>query len=158
MRVLEQIPGLQNAWFSILSAGYHIPPHRGVTKSVLRCHLALIVPQPTEKCRIRVGDQICHWRSGKCLVFDDTFEHEVWNDTADRRVVLFLDINRPLRLPGRVLSIVLLRAIQWTAYVRDARRNLADWEHRIEAAALRAEGFHLPAETDEDRASDAADR
>ena len=77
MRVLAQIPGLQNAWFSILSPGYHIPPHRGVTKAVLRCHLALIVPQHSERCRIRVGDRICHWQSGKCLVFDDTYVHEV---------------------------------------------------------------------------------
>ncbi len=151
VRILKKIPGLQNAWFSILAPGYHIPPHRGVTKGLLRCHLALMVPPQPERCRIRVGDQICHWQNGKCLVFDDTYEHEVWNDTDEQRVVLFLDIERPLRLAGRLVSAALLRAIQWTAYVKDARKNLTDWEQRVEAAALQAESFHLGAQFDENR-------
>jgi len=145
MRVLAAIPGLQNAWFSILAPGYHIPPHRGVTKGVIRCHLALIVPTPPAQCVIRVGDRICQWEEGKCLLFDDTFEHEVWNNTDQERVVLFLDIERPLRLPGRLLSKTLLQGIQWTAYVKDARKNLATWEDRFESAAQRAEAFHVDA-------------
>ena len=89
-KLIDQVPGLQNAWFSILAPGYHIPPHHGPTRAVVRLHLGLIVPEDSASCWIRVDDQICHWREGECLVFDDTYEHEVRNDTPDRRVVLFL--------------------------------------------------------------------
>jgi beta-hydroxylase len=59
-RVLESIPGLQNAWFSILAPGYHIPPHRGITKGLLRIHLGLLIPQQRERCRIRVAGEVRH--------------------------------------------------------------------------------------------------
>jgi beta-hydroxylase len=134
-RVLDSIPKLQNAWFSILAPGYHIPPHRGVTKGLLRCHLALIVPQAKEQCRIRVGNETRHWEEGQCMVFDDTYDHEVWNETDERRVVLFLDIERPLRLPGRLANKTTLHLIQMTAYVKDAKKNLASWEERLTSAA-----------------------
>ena len=74
---IGDIPGLQNAWFSILAPGYHVPPHRGPTRAVVRCHLGLEVPKPPEACWLRVADQRRHWVEGECLFFDDTFEHEV---------------------------------------------------------------------------------
>jgi len=140
-QTLEKLPKLQNAWFSILSPGYKIPPHRGVTKGLLRVHLGLLVPQQADKCFIRVGDQIRHWEEGGCMVFDDTFDHEVQNNTPDYRAVLFIDVERPLRLPGRLVNRGILRLIQWTAYVKDARRNLDDWEDRLQTAVQRAESF-----------------
>jgi aspartyl/asparaginyl beta-hydroxylase (cupin superfamily) len=145
-RVLEEIPGLQNAWFSILAPGYHIPPHHGVSKGLLRCHLALMVPQQRDRCVIRVDDQVLQWEEGKCMVFDDTYEHEVWNDTDEQRVVLFLDIERPFRWAGRLVSKAMIRAIQWTAYVKDARKNLIDWEDRFETAVHTADAFQRAAE------------
>ena len=54
--MLETVPNLQTAWFSILAPGYHIPAHTGVTKGILRVHIGLIIPKDYEKCRIRVGD------------------------------------------------------------------------------------------------------
>ena len=125
---------------------YHIPPHRGVTKGVIRTHLGLIIPKAREHCYIRVGDQIRHWEEGQCLVLDDTYDHEVRNDTDEQRVVLFLDVDRPLPLAGRLLNRVLLRVIHWTAYVKDAQRNLADWEDRFEAAVQTADGFTADSE------------
>src|SRR5262245_7193529 len=53
-KILESIPNLQTAWFSILGPGYHIPAHRGVSKGILRAHLGLIIPKDAEACRIRV--------------------------------------------------------------------------------------------------------
>src|SRR5690606_34295917 len=87
--ILAALPGLLNAWFSILAPGYHIPPHRGPTRALVRCHLGLRVPAARERCWIRVDDQVCQWREGECLLFDDTYEHEVRNDTPDYRAVLF---------------------------------------------------------------------
>ena len=129
--ILGGLPGLQNAWFSILAPGYHIPPHRGPTKAVVRCHLGLKVPAAAEQCWIRVGDEVRHWQPGKCLCFDDTFEHEVRNDTPEARVVLFLDLDRPLgRMAGHCRD-GLLSLLRASAYVRRPLANLTRWNRRI---------------------------
>jgi beta-hydroxylase len=116
------VPGLTTAFFSILALGTHIPRHRGVSKCLLNCHLALIVPQRvrpgTEGCRMAVDDKVFRWDEDKCLVFDDTYPHEVWNDTEETRVVLFLQFKRPLRQPGKVLGDLFLGAIRYSPYVQ----------------------------------------
>ncbi len=142
-RLLEQVPNLHTAMFSILSPGYHIPPHRGVTKGLIRTHLGLKVPKAAERCRIRIDDRICHWQEGRCLVFDDTFDHEVWNDTDEERVVLLFDFERPLRLPGRIVNRAFLGGIRWTAYVQEARKNVSEWEERFEGAVRWADAQHI---------------
>lgn len=128
--LLDGLPGLQNAFFSILAPHYHIPPHKGPTRAVIRCHLGLIVPHPAEQCWLRVHDQICTWQEGKVLVFDDTYEHEVHNDTDQRRVVLFLDFDRPMDFSGRLVNAVVVRLLKFSAYVRDPLSNLAAWNAR----------------------------
>jgi beta-hydroxylase len=97
--LMREIPGMTTAMFSILSPRKHILDHRGPYKGVLRYHLGLIVPQDAAACRIRVGEDFRHWEAGKSMVFDDTFNHEVWNDTDETRVVLFVDVLRPLPFP-----------------------------------------------------------
>jgi len=77
------------------------------------------------------------------MVFDDTYDHEVWNQTEQDRAVLFIDIERPLKLPGRWLARFLVRGVQWTAYVQDARKNLATWEDRLEAACSGRRLFNI---------------
>ena len=93
-RLVENVPGMETAMFSILSPGKHIPPHHGPYKGVLRYHLGLLIPEPEDQLGIRVGGQVAHWSEGESLVFDDTFEHSAWNDTDATRVVLFLDVVR----------------------------------------------------------------
>ena len=129
--VLASLPGLQNAWFSILAPGYHIPAHRGPTRALVRCHLGVRVPQQFERCWIRVDDQVYHWREGECVLFDDTYEHEVLNDTAEFRAVLFLDIDRPMDRIGSNFNRAVLRLIQATHYVKDPLHNLAQWNRRL---------------------------
>ncbi|MEO0957739.1 MAG: aspartyl/asparaginyl beta-hydroxylase domain-containing protein [Pseudomonadota bacterium] len=136
--LLAKIPNLQTAWFSILAPGYHIPAHTGVTKGILRAHLGLIVPKERERCRIRVGDEIRAWAPGELMVLDDTYEHEVWNDTEDERVILLFDFDRPMGWSGRLLNWTFLRLMKFTAFYREPRKNLADYEERFEAAASRA--------------------
>ncbi|MBL9133982.1 MAG: aspartyl/asparaginyl beta-hydroxylase domain-containing protein, partial [Verrucomicrobiaceae bacterium] len=77
MKLLEKIPGVTTAFFSILSPRKHIPHHRGPWAGVLRLHVGLLVPEPRDQVRIRVANQVCHWEEGKCLIFDDTWNHEV---------------------------------------------------------------------------------
>lgn len=131
--LLDRLPTLQNAWFSILAPRYHIPPHRGPTRAVIRCHLGLKVPADRESCWLRVDDVVCHWHEGRCLVFDDTYEHEVKNDTDETRVVLFLDFDRPMDGAGRALNRLVIAAIRASAYVKDPLVNLAAWNARVQA-------------------------
>jgi len=136
---LAKVPNLRVAWLSILAPGYHIPAHTGVTKGLLRAHLGLIVPQAREKCRIRVGDEVRAWAPGEIIVLDDTYEHEVWNDTDEERVVLLFDFDRPMRWSGRLMNRVFLALVKFSAFYRDPMRNSRDAEKRFEAATQRAD-------------------
>ena len=138
-RLLEQVPGLQTAWFSILAPGYHIPAHRGVSKGILRAHLGLIIPAEREKCRMRVADRICVWKEGEVFVFDDTYEHEVWNDTSEERVILLFDFDCPMGLWGTIVNRCFLRLLKLTAYYQEPKRNMQNFEERFEAAIRRAD-------------------
>ncbi|MGB5897848.1 MAG: aspartyl/asparaginyl beta-hydroxylase domain-containing protein [Geitlerinemataceae cyanobacterium] len=131
-RLLEKIPGMKTAFFSILLPGKHIPEHRGPYKGLLRYHLGLIVPEPREKCRIRVHDQVRSWEEGKSLIFDDSFPHEAWNETDSVRVVLFLDLIRPLPFPWSVLNEGMIRLIAKSPFVQDANANQQQWDKRLE--------------------------
>jgi len=89
IRIGEHSP---ETFFSVLSPGAHIPPHTGVINVRLVVHLPLIVPPD---CGIRVGGETRGWEEGRCIVFDDTFEHEAWNKSGRTRVVLICDIWNP---------------------------------------------------------------
>ncbi|WP_158275443.1 aspartyl/asparaginyl beta-hydroxylase domain-containing protein [Maritimibacter sp. 55A14] len=137
--ILSRVPNVQTAWFSILAPGYHIPAHTGVTKGILRAHLGLIIPTEREKCRIRVDDEIRAWEAGKVIVLDDTYEHEVWNDTDEERVILLFDFDRPMSWRGRMLNRIMLGLMKFTAFYQEPKKNLADFEARFEAATRRAD-------------------
>ena len=133
-KILEGVPNLQTAMFSILAPGYHIPAHKGVTKGILRSHLGLIIPKDHEKCRIRVDETITAWKPGEIFVFDDTYEHEVWNDTDEERVILLYDFDRPMKFWGRFLNKAFMQIMKLTAFYQDPKKNLEDAEARLEAA------------------------
>jgi ornithine lipid ester-linked acyl 2-hydroxylase len=128
--LMREIPGMKTAMFSILSPRKHILDHRGPYKGVLRYHLGLIVPKDAEACRIRVGDDFRHWREGESMIFDDTFNHEVFNDTDETRVVLFVDVLRPLPSPDAAVNRAIVKAIGYSPFVLDAKRNQEAWEKR----------------------------
>ncbi len=121
--LLKDIPGLKVAFFSILAPGKHIPEHRGKHKGLIRYHLGLRVPEPKEVCRIRVDNTITHWEEGKSLIFDDTYYHEVWNDTDGYRVVLFLDIERPFNFPLSWVNAAVSELLTLSPQVKQAKEN-----------------------------------
>jgi ornithine lipid ester-linked acyl 2-hydroxylase len=131
-RLIESIPGMKTAMFSILAPGKRIPPHDGPYKGVLRYHLGLIVPDAPDDTRdwvgIKVGGEVAHWSEGRSLVFDDTYEHEAWNDTDETRVVLFVDVVRPLRQPMRMANAAIIKIIGWSPFIQDAKRRHRQWE------------------------------
>lgn len=128
VRLLGKIPGMTTAFFSILSPGKHIPPHRGAWNGILRFHLGLMVPEPRERARIRIGNDFYSWREGEALIFDDTFNHEVWNDTGGYRVVLFVDFARPLYQPFDWLNRHLLNFGALAPFLREAGEKQKRWQ------------------------------
>lgn len=87
------IPGrAPSAFFSLLKPRSHIPAHSGVTNTRAIVHLPLIVPPG---CRFRVGGETRVWEEGVAFAFDDTIDHEAWNDSDHLRVVLIFDIWNP---------------------------------------------------------------
>jgi len=82
------VPGLVNAGFSLFRPGTRLYPHQGELRGVLRCHLALLVP--AGDVGLRLAGVTHRWVPGRCLVFDDTIEHEAWNRGDGDRIVLLV--------------------------------------------------------------------
>ena len=97
-QLLEKLPLLDIAgyaptvFFSILDAKSHIPAHTGVTNTRVIVHVPLIIPPA---CRFRVGSTTREWQPGEAWVFDDTIEHEAWNDSDVPRAILIFDVWNP---------------------------------------------------------------
>jgi aspartate beta-hydroxylase len=138
MSVLDNDPCVRRSaglsYLSKMAPGTHVAAHQAGTNIRLRCHLALSIP-PGD-CAIRVGDEVRHWEEGRCIVFDDTFEHEVWNRTDQERLVLLVDLWHPhlssLEREG-------LEAINWISISR-AYEMLGTWQ-RNDAQRKQEQGF-----------------
>jgi len=122
--LIDSIPNVVVAFFSVMDAGTHVPRHRGVTKALLNVHLGLRIPAGVDRCRISVGNQVRGWSEGDVLVLDDTYPHEVWNETDQLRAVLFLQVRRPLGPFGWLLASLILRAVRLTSYVQQGKKLL----------------------------------
>lgn len=134
--LIEQIPGMKTAFFSVLSPYKYIPAHKGIFKGLIRSHLGLIIPGRPGDCVMRIEQKKIFWQEGKAVVFDDTYEHEVWNQTREVRVVLLLDVVRSFR-PG-VLSFLnrkIVGLIGNSSYVKEALENHRKWEESFYRAA-----------------------
>jgi beta-hydroxylase len=130
--LIDAVPGVTTAFFSILMPGARLPPHTGAWKGFLRYHLGLMVPEPPEKCGIVVGGEQAHWAEGRSLVFDDTYLHHVWNDTSETRVVLFMDVVRPCRFPGSLVNRAVIKATAMSPFIRSMNKRHEAWERRFE--------------------------
>jgi aspartate beta-hydroxylase len=119
---LEAIPRL--AWqtglscFSEVAPGTHIRAHCGISNLTIRCHLGLLV---SPRCRMRVGNETRRWEPGKCSIFDDSFEHEVWNDGELPRIVLMFDLYHPDLLDEEIV------ALEYMASTQGGRALAAPW-------------------------------
>ena len=112
-------------YLSKLAPRTHVVAHQARGNMRLRCHLALSIPQGD--CAIRVADEVRHWQEGRCMIFDDSFEHEVWNRTDETRLVLLVDLWHP---DFTETERTALDAINWISMDR-ARSMMGVW-HRNE--------------------------
>ncbi|XP_035597866.1 aspartyl/asparaginyl beta-hydroxylase-like isoform X11 [Oncorhynchus keta] len=79
--------------FSVMQPGTHVWPHTGPTNCRLRMHLGLVIPKTG--CKIRCTNDTRAWEEGKVLIFDDSFEHEVWQDADSYRLIFIVDVWHP---------------------------------------------------------------
>ncbi|MBW6522026.1 aspartyl/asparaginyl beta-hydroxylase domain-containing protein [Sphingomonas sp. RHCKR47] len=99
---LEAVPRAElyqkapTAFFSVLKPGTRLPPHSGVSNVRAIVHLPLIVP---DRCGLRVGGETREWQVGTAMAFDDTIEHEAWNESEEVRAVLIFDVWNPHLTP-----------------------------------------------------------
>ena len=134
-RVLQKVPRLQAAMFSVFEPGKHLPAHRGPYNGVLRLHLGLVVPEPRQQVAIRVGEKVCHWEEGRVLIFDDAYEHEAWNRTDSVRVVLFVDFRKPLRFPASFLNWLVLNLAVFTPFIQEGHDRHRAWEQQFRSSS-----------------------
>jgi aspartyl/asparaginyl beta-hydroxylase (cupin superfamily) len=107
--LLNDPDSAETAMFSVVKAGGKILPHCGPWNTRLTVHLGLTIPP---ECQIRVADETRTWVAGSALVFDDSFEHEVWNNSDQSRVILLVDVWHPqLSVDERVILEPMLKLI-----------------------------------------------
>ncbi|XP_061027926.1 aspartyl/asparaginyl beta-hydroxylase isoform X2 [Eubalaena glacialis] len=89
--------------YSVMHPGTHVWPHTGPTNCRLRMHLGLVIPK--EGCKIRCANETKTWEEGKVLIFDDSFEHEVWQDATSFRLIFIVDVWHPELTPHQRRSL-----------------------------------------------------
>jgi len=132
--ILESLPRFEkdHIMFSALNPHARIPPHTGPMNGILRAHLGMVVPNG---CYIRVGPDERTWEEGKVMVFDDSFEHEVWNHSDQVRIVLFMNFWHPCFSDQEIRALERFRK----AYERNpvaklhAQNQAAQRAHDLEA-------------------------
>lgn len=115
--LLAKVPNLFQAFFSILEGGKSVPAHCGPNYAQIRYHLGLIVPKDNPPS-IRVKDQVYTWKEGEAVIFDDTWNHEVYNNSTGDRVILLVDILRPLPLRLHIINQLYSFGIVRLAYAQ----------------------------------------
>ena len=123
-KIIEKCKDIQAAFFSILEPGKYIPPHKGPCNNYLRYHLALKIPKDQNNCYIKINNIKYIWNEGESIIFDDTYIHEVYNNTNEPRIVLFMDINRPVKSIFKNISIKLSNYAKFTNFVKTANDNI----------------------------------
>lgn len=113
VRIVEQVPGIRAAMFSVLPAGAELRLHSDPMACSLRYHLGLDTPNQ-DSCFINVDGIAVSWRNGKDFVFDETYPHYAVNGTNRDRLILMCDVERPMNAAGRAFNraySVLVRAM-----------------------------------------------
>lgn len=122
---LDALPGDRAAgltYFSALGPGTRVAAHCGPTNTRLRCHLGIVVPPD---CAIRVGAATGSWEEGRCIVFDDSFEHEVWNESDRHRYVLIVDVWHPELTPAEIWALASIERLSLVTTQRRRKRARA---------------------------------
>lgn len=120
-KIINQIPNVVDAWFSVLEPQKSIKAHRGAYRGFIRYHTAFRVPQENPP-QLRVKDEFYTWKERESVLFDDRHEHQVYNESNDIRVVLIVDVMRPLPWLLHLLNVIAIKCLI-KLYIRPALQN-----------------------------------
>jgi len=118
--LLQRVPNIVLAFFSILQPGAKLKPHRGIYKGVLRYHLGIEIPMTKEKCGLSVAGNYMPWANGSSFVFDDTFEHFAQNESDNPRAILIIDFEREVPFWLRGLNRAVISSIGRSDFVQNS--------------------------------------
>jgi aspartyl/asparaginyl beta-hydroxylase (cupin superfamily) len=136
-RVLERVPHMIQAFFSILEPGKSVPQHEGPYLGYLRYHLGLRVPtQNPPKLVVNAQDYV--WREGEAVLFDDSWPHSVVNSASETRAVLIVDVRRPLPAVPDLFNRFLLDVVGRHTYGRHVARKAEQFAARAKLASAAA--------------------
>lgn len=121
--LIDTIPGLFQCFFSVLEGGKSVPVHEGPYRGYLRYHLGLVVPRESPPS-IRIRDVNYTWKEGESFFFDDSWEHEVYNLSKEDRIILIVDIKRPMPQPFALVHSV-AEAVMRAVYAKKIMKKLA---------------------------------
>ena len=125
-KIISQLDDVHVAMFSILEPGKVIIPHKGPSTACLRYHLGLKIPKDNDNCYIMVNDEKFIWKEGEGMIFDDTYVHSVYNNTNETRIILFIDIERPLMFPFNHINKSLISLSPFTKFVDNVNKNVEE--------------------------------
>lgn len=123
-KIIEKLSDIYIAMFSILEPGKIIRPHKGPSIGCLRLHMGLSIPKNKNDCYITVNDEKLTWDEGKVLIFDDTYVHSVYNNTNEARIILFVDIVRPLYFRFNHINNYLLTLSPFVNFVNNVNDSV----------------------------------
>ena len=121
--LLKSMPSVSTAMFSILAPSAEIPPHTGKFSGIYRYHFALRAPTSPENCYMNISDEKFHWNEGQGILFDDTYEHSVSNNTMEQRIVLFLDVKRNSSSFVKKINNWILKIVQRSPVFKNAIKS-----------------------------------
>ena len=133
-RVLEKVPNLIQAFFSILDPGKSVPEHEGPYLGYLRYHLALRVPKQNPP-KLVVKGKDYYWREGEALLFDDSWPHSVVNNSKELRAVLIVDVRRPLPAIPNLVNRFITDVVARHTYGRKLARKTEEFAAAAKAIA-----------------------
>ncbi|WP_421872878.1 aspartyl/asparaginyl beta-hydroxylase domain-containing protein [Marinoscillum sp.] len=136
-KLIDQVPKVRTAFFSILDPNQYITPHEGYYDGYMRYHLGIIVPNNNAngECWIRVANSVIdkskmdelsetyYWKNGEGILFNDNYTHDACNNSDQIRVVLFMDMERKLPVPFSWLNTLILNIAYRTESVKKVRKN-----------------------------------
>lgn len=108
LNLIKQMPNVINATVAVLEPRVTLAAHEGPYAGILRYHIGIKVPDERPPY-IRVLDQYHTWQVGESIVLDDCYEHEVYNESDDKRVILMIDFMRPMTLPLHLINLLCLK-------------------------------------------------
>ena len=138
LRILEKIPSINGAMFSILPPGSKLTRHLDPVACSLRYHLGLKTPG-SQSCFINVDGKDYFWKNGEAFMFDETYLHYARNDTEEPRLILMCDVERPLFLIGSFINLI-YKIVMRMAIVPNTdqdKRGLANRVFSLLSPALR---------------------